>query len=122
MPCKNSARERNRTVAFRLTEKQAEMLDLRVKASGMNKQDYILAKLMDEEVIVRPSSRLHKALKDIMGNIYAQLLRIRAGEPLSEDLEQALRLLAKEYADLEPEEPPADVDREAEAIWNISRV
>lgn len=61
MPCPNSARERCRTVAFRVTERQAEDLNLRVKASGLNKQDYILAKLMDEEVVVRPSSRLHKA-------------------------------------------------------------
>lgn len=68
MPCPNSARERCRTVSFRVTEKQTEALDMRVRASGLNKQDYILAKLMDEEVVVRPSSRLHKALKGIMGD------------------------------------------------------
>ncbi|WP_431978845.1 plasmid mobilization protein [Raoultibacter massiliensis] len=45
MPCKNSARVRSRTVAFRLSEEQAKELDLRVKASGLTKQDYILAKL-----------------------------------------------------------------------------
>lgn len=73
MPCPNSARGRSRTVAFRLTEKQAEALDLRVRASGMNKQDYIQAKLMDESVIVKPSSRLHKELKSIMGDILCSI-------------------------------------------------
>ncbi len=97
------------------------MLDLRVKASGLTKQDYILAKLMDEEVIVRPSSRLHKALKDSMGNIYAQLLRIRAGEALSNQLEHAITLLAEEFADMKLGDAPADIDREAETIWNLGR-
>lgn len=121
MPCPNSARERCRTVAFRVTEKQAHALDMRVKASGLNKQDYILSKLMDEEVVVRPSSRLHKALKGIMGNIYAQLLRIRAGEPLSGELEHAIGLPSKEFAEMKPGDAPADIDRESEAIWNMGR-
>lgn len=121
MPCENSARNRSKTVAFRMTEKQAEMLDLRVKASGLTKQDYIFAKLMDEEVCVKPSSRLHKALKDIMGGIYAQLLRIRAGEALSEELEHAIALLADEFTDMKPGDAPADIDREAETIWNMGR-
>ena len=121
MPCLNSARERCRTVAFRVTEKQADALDMRVKASGLNKQDYILSKLMDEEVVVRPSSRLHKALKDIMGDIYAQLLRIRAGEPLGEELEGVIALLAKEFTDMKPGDATAGIDREAEAIWNMGR-
>lgn len=121
MPCPNSARERCRTVAFRITEKQANALDMRVKASGLNKQDYILAKLMDEEVVVKPSSRLHKALKDIMGDIYAQLLRIRAGEPLGVELEEAIALIAKEFTDMKPGDAPADIDRETEAIWHMGR-
>ncbi len=121
MPCPNSARERCRTVAFRVTEKQADALDLRVKASGMNKQDYILSKLMDEEVVVKPSSRLHKALKGIMGDLYAQLLRIRAGEPLSEELERMIVLLAKEFIDMKPGDAPADIDKETEAIWSMGR-
>lgn len=121
MPCPNSARERCRTVGFRLTEKQADALDLRVKASGLTKQDYILSKLMDESVIVKPSSRLYKALRDVMGDIYAQLLRIRAGEALSDELEHAISLLANEFVDMKPGEAPADVDREAETIWNMGR-
>lgn len=108
-------------MAFRVTEKQADALDMRVKASGLNKQDYILSKLMDEEVVVRPSSRLHKALKDIMGDIYAQLLRIRSGEPLSEEVEHAITLLASEFVDMKPGEASADIDKEVETIWSMER-
>lgn len=121
MPCPNSARERCRTVSFRVTDKQAEALDMRVRASGLNKQDYILAKLMDEEVVVRPSSRLYKALKGIMGGIYAQLLRIRSGEPLNDELEHAISLLSKEFIGMKSGDAPADIDKEAETIWNMGR-
>lgn len=56
-----------------------------------------------------------------MGDIYAQLLRIRAGEPLSDELEHAISLLSKEFAEMKPGEAPADIDKEAEAIWNMDR-
>lgn len=64
MTCLNSARSRFRQVAFRVTEEQAEAIDKMVMLSGMTKQDYIAAKLLDEEVTVVPSTRVIRALKD----------------------------------------------------------
>lgn len=49
------------------------------------------------------------------------MLRIRAGEPLGEELEGAIALLAKEFIDMKPGDAPADIDRESEAIWNMGR-
>ncbi len=67
IPRPNSAREGCRTEAYRITKRQAEALALRERVSELNNQNYILAELIDEEVVVRPFSRLHKALKGIMG-------------------------------------------------------
>ena len=46
----SKGRWRNRTVAFRVSQREWEMIDGMVSLSGLQKQDYILRKLMDWEV------------------------------------------------------------------------
>ena len=64
MTCPNSARSRLRQVAFRVTQEQAEAIDRMVALSGMTKQDYIVTRLLDEQVTVVPSTRVVRALRD----------------------------------------------------------
>ena len=47
MPCPNSARKRSKTMAFRVSPEEYERITNLAKLSGMDKQDFILAKLMD---------------------------------------------------------------------------
>ena len=79
MPCPNDARQRCVTVSFRVSPEQAQHLDVLVAASGMTKQDYIMAKLADETVVVQPSTKVYKALKNVMHDIYLELTRIHTG-------------------------------------------
>ena len=88
MPCPNSARKRSKTMTFRVSPQEYERITNLAKLSGMDKQDFILAKLMDHEIVVRPSTRVYKALKDTMAEIYPQRLRIRAGGELSDSIEE----------------------------------
>ena len=46
-------RWRNRTVGFRVSEEEAKMIDHMVALSGLTKQEYILRKLMDWEVLIK---------------------------------------------------------------------
>ena len=55
MPCGNSARKRNKTMAFRCTPEEHKLICEMAAWSGMNRQDYIIAKLTDTQVEVRPS-------------------------------------------------------------------
>lgn len=64
MTCPNSARRRFRQVSFGVTQEQAEAIDRMVAISGLSKQDYIVARLLDEEMTVVPSNRVIRALKD----------------------------------------------------------
>ena len=54
----SKGRWRNRTVAFRVSQREWEMIDGMVSLSGLQKQDYILRKLMDWEVTIQGSSRI----------------------------------------------------------------
>ena len=66
MPCENSARKRSKTMAFRCTPEEHELIANMAAWSGMSRQDYIMARLTGTEVTVRPSSRTQRALRDSM--------------------------------------------------------
>ena len=114
-------RRRNVTVAFRVSPEEAMLIDAQVAMSGMTKQDYITARLLDREVTVVPSSRLQKALREHMDAVYRELRRIRDGTGVSPELEATLEILAKTFAALGVKPEIADVDKEDVAVKTMAR-
>ena len=87
-------RLRSKTVAFRMSEQEAKHLDDLVDVSGMNKQDYIISKLLDREVVVKPNSRVQKALREQLEDVARELSRLtRLDEAEPETLEMAKHLV-----------------------------
>lgn len=58
-----------KTMAFRCTPEEHELICEMAAWSGMRRQDYIIAKLTDTQVEVRPSVSVQKALKDSMAEL-----------------------------------------------------
>ena len=108
-------------MAFRVSPEEYERITNLAKLSGMDKQDFILAKLMANEKVERPSTRGYKALKGTMAEIYQQLLRIRAGGEISASVEETLLILSNIFAGLEPSEEPAEIDVENQSVWDLKR-
>lgn len=69
-------RWRNRNVGFRVSEEEAKLLDNLVELSGLAKQDYILRRLLNREVVVQGNPKVFKALKHQMAQIYEELKRL----------------------------------------------
>ena len=80
-------RWRNRNVGFRVSEEEAKLLDNLVELSGLAKQDYILRRLLNREVVVQGNPKVFKALKNQMTQIYEELKRL---ESVSDDNEKLL--------------------------------
>ena len=80
-------RWRNRNVGFRVSEEEAKLLDNLVELSGLAKQDYILRRLLNREVVVQGNPKVFKALKNQMTQIYEELKRM---ESVSDDNEELL--------------------------------
>ena len=45
-------RWRNKVVAFRVSPKEDELLETKVRLSGLTKQDYIISRLLEKEITV----------------------------------------------------------------------
>lgn len=86
-------RFRGKIVSFRCSEEENELLNAAVKLSGLTKQDYIINKVTNREVVVQPNPRVYKALKDTLAEVLAELKRIDSGGEVDGDLLEIIRLI-----------------------------
>ena len=87
-------RRRNHTVAFRVSNEEANLLNDLVALSGLTKQDYITRRLLCRDVVVQGNSRVYKALKNQMVAIYEELKRLEALSPDNDELLYTLQVIA----------------------------
>ena len=97
MPCENSARKRSKTMAFRCTPEERKLICEMAAWSGMSRQDYIIAKLTDTQVEVRPSVSVQKALKGSMTALAKEVRLAASYGELSESLQQRVELVMKSF-------------------------
>lgn len=117
----NKNRKRNMTIAFRVTPEENKLATLLAKTANMTKQNYIMSKLTDTEIVVHPSTRTYKALKEEMAKVYAELSRIRSASDMSEKLEQRVILLTDIFRNLGVEVPESQLDVEMLKITEMRR-
>ena len=127
MPCENSARKRSKTMAFRCTPEEHKLICEMAAWSGMSRQDYIIAKLTDAQVEVRPSVSVQKALKDSMAELSKEVRLAASYGELSESLQQRIELVMKLFLALgepvddsvsEPLERAAPLEGPAKAVMD----
>lgn len=93
MPCENSARKRSKTMAFRCTPEEHKLICEMAAWSGMSRQDYIIAKLTDTQVEVKPSVSVQKALRGSMAELAKEVWLAASCGELSESLQQRVELV-----------------------------
>ena len=122
MPCENSARKRSKTMAFRCTPEEHKLICEMAAWSGMLRQDYIIAKLTDTQVEVKPSVSVQKALKDSMAALTKEVSLAASYGELSESLQQRLGLVMKLFVALgEPVDAPEEEEPQAKASLAVPK-
>lgn len=88
-------RWRNKTVAFRVSEEEAKLIDNQVAISGLTKQDYIIRRLQCRDVVVQGNPRVYKALRNQMADIYEELKRLERCSEANDELLYTIQLIAE---------------------------
>ena len=87
-------RWRSKTVGFRMSPEEAGQLDTLARLSGLSKQDYIIAKVLDNEVIINPNPRIYKALKNELQAVREQLTRLTEINAENDELLELAKYMA----------------------------
>ena len=82
-------RWRSKTVSFRMSPEENALLDSYAQLSGMTKQDYMIARLLQKEIVVQGNPRVYRALRNQLDAVLMELRRIEsAGQVEPERMDQ----------------------------------
>lgn len=98
-------RWRNKTVAFRVSEEEAKLINDCVALSGLTKQDYIVRRLQCRDVVVQGNPRVYKALRNQMADIFEELKRLECCSEANDELLYTVQLIAETMNGLKGECP-----------------
>ncbi|GHU66174.1 hypothetical protein AGMMS49983_15290 [Clostridia bacterium] len=87
-------RWRSLAVAFRMSPEENEDLNVRVRLSGLTKQEYFIRRINNRDVVVQGSPRVYKALRNQMEEILAELRRLETAGGADDEFLSLLRLVA----------------------------
>lgn len=97
MSAKNRDRHgrwRARTIGFRVSDSENDEINEMVKLSGLTKQEYIVTKLLNKDVVIMGSPRVYKALKDTLAEVLDELHRLTSSSELNERLANTITIVA----------------------------
>lgn len=97
-------RWRNKVVAFRVSSEEDEQIEAAVRLSGLTKQDYIIRRLQEQEVVVIGNPRVYKALKNELAKVLEELQRISDSSDINPDLLNTIELIACTMQGMKDEE------------------
>lgn len=107
MSAKNMDRQgrwRSVTVAFRVSPEEDMLIESAVRVSGLTKQDYIIRKLTNRDVVVQGNPKVYRGLLLEMRAIQDELRRIADGQTASEDLLTRIDLISTVMAGMQTED------------------
>lgn len=107
MSAKNMDRQgrwRSVTVAFRVSPEEDMLIESAVRVSGLTKQDYIIRKLTDRDVIVQGNPKVYRGLLLEMRAIQDELRRIADGQTVSDDILTRIDLISSVMAGMQTED------------------
>ena len=93
-------RWRNKTIAFRVSPEENDLINARVAASGLTKQAFITSNMLNARITVRGSSRVYYGLQKDLELVYGELKRISAGEKVDRELISLMEFIARIIADM----------------------
>ena len=85
----NHNRWRNKTVAFRVSAEEDLQLETLVKLTGLTKQDYIIRRLLERDVVVQGNPKVYKALRAVLDELH----RIGAGQDVNDELLDTIQMI-----------------------------
>lgn len=89
----SKGRFRSRTIGFRVSPEEDKLINSAVALSGLTKQDYIVKRLLNRDVVVQGNPRVYKALKNQLAEVLAELKKIENSSAVNDELLSTIQLI-----------------------------
>lgn len=98
-------------VAFRVSPQEDEAIETAVRVSGLSKQDYIIRRLLEKDIVVQGNPKVYKALKDELKKILEELKRIENASEVNTDLMEVITLVAETMSGMKEDSDWTQIDK-----------
>lgn len=89
----SKGRFRSRTIGFRVSPEEENLINSAVALSGLTKQDYIVKRLLCRDVVVQGNPKVYKALKNQLAEVLTELQRIENSSTVNDELLSTIQLI-----------------------------
>lgn len=96
----DQGRWRSKTIAFRISPEENQLLEDFVRLSGLTKQEYLIRRALNREVIVYGNPRVHRALKGKMEELCELIKNMPVMDYMDLEMAEVMRIVAVIYRDL----------------------
>lgn len=90
-------RLRSVVIGFRMSPEEAELFNSLVKVSGLNKQDYLISRVLQRDVIINGNPRVFIGLKKELIALYNEFQRLNDCSQITDEqlllLNQIIKIL-----------------------------
>ncbi len=90
----------SKTVAFRVTPEEYNKIQMMADISGRSKQDYLRARLLEDDITVHPNIRARSYLEKYLIELTDELKRLDSAGNLSCETAEQIQVLLKFIAQL----------------------
>ena len=85
-------RWRSKTVGFRVSPEEWQQFENVVALSGLTKQEYLIRRIQDREIVVQGNPRVYKALRNQLAKVLEALEGIQ-NAPIDDELLDTINLI-----------------------------
>ncbi len=96
-------RWRNKVVAFRMSPNEDEILERLVALSGLSKQEYLINRVLQKDIVVNPNPYIHKCISKQL-NYFIDLLEKQSFNEMSDDDKEIMCFMLKIISELKGEQ------------------
>ncbi len=83
-----------------MSNEEVKLLDNLVSLSGLTKQDYIIKRLLCKDIVVVGNTRIYKALKNHMEQIYIELKSLSNGNEIDDVTLSTIQFISQILKDI----------------------
>lgn len=100
----NYNRYRCKTLVFTQSNVEKERINSLVYLSGMSKQDYIIRRLIDEEVVAIPNIKVQKHIREMLKKVNCQLIeQLKLGNEPTKETKEIISVISLMMSDMKGE-------------------
>ena len=82
-------------MAFRMSPEEASQLNTLSKLSGLTKQDYLIRRVLNKEIIINGNPRVFKALRNKLADVLTELQRLDGVRANNDELLDTIRYISE---------------------------